>query len=76
MSEVEEFYRNQALIDSIKNTLINYGYEWHNRTGTWYNENEKYLDAEKKRTAEIGMKKFAEAVKRNDELKKEFDIPC
>lgn len=75
MNEIEEFFRNQALIDSIKNTLISYGYEYNNRIG-WYCECENRLDEEKKRVAKIGIEKFKAAAARNDELKKKFNIPC
>lgn len=75
MTDIEEFYRNQALIDSIKSTLINYGYEYHNSHG-WYNENDRMLDEEKKRIAKIGIEKMNEAIKRNDELKEKLGITC
>lgn len=75
MNEIEEYYKNQALIESIKTTLINYGYEYHSHTG-WYCECEKMLNEDQKRIAKTGIEKFTAAIKRNDELKKLFDIPC
>lgn len=75
MTEVEEYYHNHALIENIKTELLNYGYEYNDHKG-WYCEFENMLDDEKKRIAKIYIEKITEAIKRNDELKEQFNIPC
>lgn len=73
MNEIEEYYYTKNTIESIKETLISYGYSYNERHG-WYRSENRPLDKEQERIATQGIKRFPEYVKRFNELNAVLDL--
>jgi hypothetical protein len=73
MNPYEQYMYNGSLIESVKDTLLKYGYVYDEHHG-WYNENEKFLSEDQKRIARIGIEKMKKAVEENNKLIKELKL--
>lgn len=73
MNPYEQYMYNGSLIESVKDTLLKYGYVYDERHG-WYNEHENLLNEDQKRIAKIGIEKMKKAVEENNILMKTLNF--